>query len=145
MSISKEKFDDEDLESTKSYSFDGSSSSRQGSFLLDDVESQRIALPLPAEGAEYSVATRTKLLYLAGYFALNLCLTLYNKAALQKVCGRLFFVGAARRNGHLTRLLFLTVQFPMAGHRVAHKLRRHRIFCHAPWKRPCHDHLERRG
>lgn len=31
---------------------------------------------------EYNVSTRTKLIYLAGYFALNLLLTIYNKAVL---------------------------------------------------------------
>ncbi len=32
--------------------------------------------------AEYDVETKTKLLYLAGYFAINLSLTIYNKAVL---------------------------------------------------------------
>ena len=34
---------------------------------------------------EYQIPTRTKYLYLALYFALNLTLTLYNKAVLGKV------------------------------------------------------------
>jgi len=34
---------------------------------------------------EYTVAARMKLIYLAGYFMLNLALTIYNKALLQKV------------------------------------------------------------
>jgi len=83
-------YDDDDVDSNKSLSFDDSTSSSsqspRGSVLLDDIESQKIAqLDVSQQGAEYSVATRAKLLYLAGYFALNLSLTLYNKAILQNV------------------------------------------------------------
>lgn len=53
-----------------------------------DLESQsptanekRTSVPLSL-AAEYDVATRTKLLYLAAYFTLNLLLTIYNKAVL---------------------------------------------------------------
>lgn len=56
---------------------------------VDDVEAQKLLAqdPLhtpvkPTAAAEYSVPTRTKLTYLAGYFALNLSLTIYNKAVL---------------------------------------------------------------
>lgn len=53
----------------------------------DDVEAQKPdfkdgRLRVSTTAAEYLVATRTKLLYLAGYFALNLALTIYNKAVL---------------------------------------------------------------
>lgn len=36
----------------------------------------------PQHAAEYDVETRKKLIYLTGYFALNLTLTIYNKALL---------------------------------------------------------------
>lgn len=52
----------------------------------DDLESLRFQkeknVPLATAGVEYTVSTRTKLVYLAGYFALNLLLTIYNKAVL---------------------------------------------------------------
>jgi len=49
-----------------------------------DLEGQRhnSVVVAKATGAEYSVATRTKLLYLGVYFLLNLLLTVYNKAVL---------------------------------------------------------------
>lgn len=47
--------------------------------LLGDTKSYTAP---PGTAAEYSVATRTKLLYLGGYFMLNLLLTIYNKAVL---------------------------------------------------------------
>lgn len=53
-----------------------------------DVEAQgllaekSLAAALPTAAAEYSVQTRTKLIYLAAYFCLNLVLTIYNKAVL---------------------------------------------------------------
>lgn len=56
---------------------------------LDDVEAQHPhatqATPAASSGAEYQVATRTKLMYLGGYFMLNLSLTIYNKAMLGSV------------------------------------------------------------
>ncbi|KAL9081335.1 MAG: hypothetical protein Q9159_007357, partial [Coniocarpon cinnabarinum] len=54
----------------------------------DDLEKQALSPDPPAqappagEGAEYSVSTRTKLILLGTYFALNLSLTIYNKAIL---------------------------------------------------------------
>lgn len=51
----------------------------------DDIESQKLAMKevlAPGVAAEYDVATRKKLIYLAAYFALNLGLTIYNKAVL---------------------------------------------------------------
>ena len=53
-----------------------------------DLEAQRhnSVVVAKATGAEYSVATRTKLLYLGVYFLLNLLLTVYNKAVLGNVC-----------------------------------------------------------
>ena len=53
-----------------------------------DVEAQRRQGARGRAGtksiaAEYEVATRTKAVYLAGWFALNLLLTIYNKALLQ--------------------------------------------------------------
>ncbi|KAL1305403.1 hypothetical protein AAFC00_002291 [Neodothiora populina] len=54
--------------------------------LSEDVEKQSIPAEVKAEsvkeGAEYLVSTRKKLSFLAIYFALNLGLTLYNKAVL---------------------------------------------------------------
>lgn len=50
-----------------------------------DVEAQELRGKLsgrPTSAAEYQIPTRTKLLYLAGYFSLNLGLTIYNKAVL---------------------------------------------------------------
>lgn len=69
---------------------DSSSESDIKESLLDDVEAQ-ISRTIPVKvaattGAEYDVATRTKLMYLAGYFMLNLSLTIYNKAVLGSVC-----------------------------------------------------------
>lgn len=49
------------------------------------LETKEIVPPSDT-GAEYTVATRTKLIYLAGYFTLNLLLTIYNKAVLGGVC-----------------------------------------------------------
>lgn len=49
--------------------------------------------------AEYSIATSTKYLYLSLYFALNLALTIYNKAVLGRVCQRSnlgIFLGGVR-------------------------------------------------
>jgi len=56
--------------------------------LLEDIESQspRTVKSAASSGAEYEVATRTKLIYLGGYFLLNLGLTIYNKAMLGSVC-----------------------------------------------------------
>jgi len=56
-----------------------------------DIEAQPILLspdapPSPTAPAEYRVPARTKYLYLALYFGLNLTLTLFNKAVLGKVC-----------------------------------------------------------
>lgn len=60
----------------------------QGLLTGDDLEKQQSAPQAPPansqEGAEYSVSTKTKLLCLALYFAVNLTLTLYNKAVLGK-------------------------------------------------------------
>ncbi|KAI9715829.1 MAG: UAA transporter [Chrysothrix sp. TS-e1954] len=51
-----------------------------------DVEAQHLPSELPANTSktptEYTIPTRTKFLYLAGWFALNLSLTIYNKAIL---------------------------------------------------------------
>ena len=57
----------------------------------DDVEAQKPdfqdgRLHVSSTAAEYLVATKTKLFYLAVYFALNLALTIYNKAVLGGVC-----------------------------------------------------------
>ena len=54
----------------------------------DDLESQPLveekvhSQPRSLLAAEYDVETRKKLFYLSGYFALNLTLTIYNKALL---------------------------------------------------------------
>lgn len=81
-----------DLPSPGSSSFDSTRSDFDiKESLLDDVEAQ---IPHGANstklaatsGAEYEVPTRTKLMYLGGYFMLNLSLTIYNKAMLGSVC-----------------------------------------------------------
>lgn len=55
--------------------------------LIEDVEAQTpsVAKSAATSGAEYEVPTRTKLIYLGGYFMLNLGLTIYNKAMLGSV------------------------------------------------------------
>lgn len=59
---------------------------------IDNIEAQNLLTKQhtpssrPLAAVEYTVPTRTKLLYLAGYFALNLSLTIYNKAVLGGVC-----------------------------------------------------------
>ena len=59
--------------------------------LMDDVEAQATPglatdpPPSPTCALEYSIPARRKLVYLAGYFTLNLTLTIYNKAVLGKV------------------------------------------------------------
>ena len=52
---------------------------------LDDIEAQMLLKSKDCAAPEYSIPTRTKYLYLALYFTLNLVLTLYNKAVLGKV------------------------------------------------------------
>ena len=49
-----------------------------------DLEAQKAEPEQPPLAAEYLVSTRVKLACLAGYFMLNLCLTIYNKAVLGK-------------------------------------------------------------
>jgi hypothetical protein len=49
-----------------------------------DVEAQKAEPTSAPIAAEYLVSTKAKLACLAGYFALNLCLTIYNKAVLGK-------------------------------------------------------------
>jgi len=51
-----------------------------------DIEAQLRLKTKIAIAPEYDVPTSTKYLYLILYFTLNLCLTLYNKAVLGKVC-----------------------------------------------------------
>ena len=50
-----------------------------------DVEAQSPSRSIRVIAPEYSIPTKTKSLYLGLYFALNLALTLYNKAVLGKV------------------------------------------------------------
>ena len=52
----------------------------------DDVEAQTHSEGKKANAPEYGIPTSTKYLYLGLYFALNLVLTLYNKAVLGEVC-----------------------------------------------------------
>lgn len=49
--------------------------------LIEEIEEKIHSQPQPV-AAEYDVETRRKLFYLAGYFTLNLVLTIYNKAVL---------------------------------------------------------------
>ena len=64
--------------------------------LTDDVEVQLVfnpvASPLQTQSStlEYSIPAKRKLVYLAGYFLLNLGLTIYNKAILGEVSLTLF-------------------------------------------------------
>ncbi|KAI9667517.1 MAG: UAA transporter [Bathelium mastoideum] len=51
---------------------------------LESQHSRRDVRDQPPVAAEYLVSTRAKLVGLAGYFMLNLCLTIYNKAILGK-------------------------------------------------------------
>lgn len=79
---------------------DNHSMSEKMSPKMGDVEAQPI---LSAHGGkepqspsslamEYRVPARTKLMYLGGYFLLNLSLTLYNKALLGNVSFRDFYI-----------------------------------------------------
>lgn len=54
-------------------------------FDLESQKSQLLETANAPNAIEYSVAAPVKLLYLGCYFALNLALTIYNKAVLQKV------------------------------------------------------------
>ena len=53
---------------------------------IEDIEAQVLEKDKATAALEYGIATKTKYLYLALYFAFNLTLTLYNKAVLGKVC-----------------------------------------------------------
>lgn len=84
-------------EHNRHISISGDLQARDEKHKTDDVEAQKLLAqdpmaPKPTTAAEYSVPTRTKLLYLAGYFALNLSLTIYNKAVLGGVCLRWLFI-----------------------------------------------------
>ena len=86
----------------------------------DDVEAQQHVLSKETEsgrqGAEYSVPAKTKYIYLAVYFGLNLGLTLFNKAVLGKVGGNEGFrVKPALADTEET------VRFPMAAYRHTHR------------------------
>lgn len=48
---------------------------------------------------EYSIPAKRKLVYLAGYFILNLTLTIYNKAVLGTVSLTLFCYLRTKANG----------------------------------------------
>lgn len=78
----------EQLRSPNSFDNDSTRSSEETLLAEFDLEDQKDlkddqdSVPV---AAEYTVAARVKLFYLAGYFALNLALTIYNKAVLQKV------------------------------------------------------------
>ena len=53
---------------------------------ISSVDPEETSMDKTGLALEYGVATRTKYLYLGLYFALNLTITLYNKAVLGKVC-----------------------------------------------------------
>jgi len=65
--------------------------------LIDDVEVQPVfnsvtsTLQSQSSTLEYSIPAKRKLIYLAGYFLLNLGLTIYNKAVLGTVSLALFW------------------------------------------------------
>ena len=52
---------------------------------VSDVDPEETPMNKTGLALEYGVATHTKYLYLGLYFALNLTITLYNKAVLGKV------------------------------------------------------------
>ena len=66
--------------------------------LIDDVEVlpvfSSVTGPLQSQSStlEYSIPAKRKLVYLAGYFLLNLSLTIYNKAVLGAVSLALFLL-----------------------------------------------------
>jgi hypothetical protein len=58
--------------------------------IMGDIEAQLPPLKVSKEGPpplalEYRIPAKQKLIHLGGYFLLNLCLTLYNKALLGNV------------------------------------------------------------
>jgi hypothetical protein len=71
--------------------YDGNMSEKHVLKGLGDLESQlkldtsKAGKSLAPLAMEYRVSARRKLTYLGGYFLLNLCLTLYNKALLGNV------------------------------------------------------------
>jgi len=76
------------LRSPNSFDNDSTRSSEEtlmAEFDLEDQKNLKDDRDIVPVAAEYTVAARVKLLYLAGYLALNLALTIYNKAVLQKV------------------------------------------------------------
>ena len=85
----------------------------------EDVEAQPIlgeqngSSDSPANAIEYRIPVRTKLIYLFGYFVLNLGLTLYNKALLGNV------VCSHSSGKSCCRLTLLLVSVPLATHGAA--------------------------
>lgn len=83
MSAKRESFADRSSSESSSATYTSSSSPEppllQGHERAGDVESQS---PQTAAAAEHYVSTRSKLLFLAAYFFLNLFLTLSNKSVL---------------------------------------------------------------
>jgi len=69
-------------------SLDGVDALEKDNLLNQDVEAQKFYEPKPAQpiNHEDTVATRKKLIALAGYFICNIGLTIYNKAVLGSVC-----------------------------------------------------------
>lgn len=66
--------------------------------------------------AEYRIPTTTKYLYLSLYFALNLGLTIYNKAVLGKVCETPAALHCYVRSRLMVSLITFLVQLPMVTH-----------------------------
>lgn len=107
---------------------------------LVDIESQPI-LQSPTKdpqspsslAMEYRIPARKKLMYLGGYFMLNLSLTLYNKALLGNVsCEMRILVLVISNN--------FSVQIPMASYRAAFGIRSFGMLCPGA-KRLFHSHF----
>jgi hypothetical protein len=84
-------------EKEESESTDHKRTSAKNRSLMDDIEVRPmlspVAGPLQSKFStlEYSIPAKRKLVYLTGYFLLNLGLTIYNKAVLGTVSLTFFF------------------------------------------------------
>jgi hypothetical protein len=104
-------------------------SSSKTNGLQNDVESQQMVTHTTAGtcgsplAVEYRTNMSTKLVYLGGYFLLNLSLTLYNKALLGNVS---IYYPQLHQHHILTREH--TVPFPLASHSNPLRLRLPRLY-----------------
>ena len=101
----------------------------KGNYNNADVESQKSDSKSRRSAAlEHGVDTRTKVLYLGSWFALNLILTLYNKSLLQGV-------SQLPDRVMLTTLTRPVAQISVAPYSFAHELRFNRLL-RSPSQRP---------